>query len=63
MKRSEIRDCFIVCQKPGLRCAPSGLRLLNKQGRGRAFKLTIKPNAQTKRLTKAIDKAAAGRKR
>ena len=38
-------------------------QILNKQGRGRAYKLTIKPNEQTKRLTKAIDKAAAGRKR
>jgi hypothetical protein len=28
MKRSEIRDCFTVCKKPGLRCASSGLRLL-----------------------------------
>ena len=35
-------------------------QILNKQGRGRAYKLTIKPNEQTKRLTKAIDKAAAG---
>jgi hypothetical protein len=24
----EIRDCFIVREKPGLRCAPSGLCLL-----------------------------------
>lgn len=37
--------------------------ILNKQGRGRAYKLTIKPNEQTRRLTKAIAKAAAGRKR
>src|SRR5205809_898355 len=29
MERSEIRDCFIVCGEPGLRCAPSGLRLLS----------------------------------
>jgi len=33
----------------------------NKQGRGRAFKLTVKRNEQAKDLTKAIDKA--GRKR
>jgi predicted transcriptional regulator len=38
-------------------------QILNKQGRGRAYKLTIKRNAQTKRLTKVIDKAAASRKR
>jgi len=31
MKRSEIRGCFIVCEKPGLRCAPSGLRLLERE--------------------------------
>ena len=36
--------------------------ILNKQGRGRAYKLTIKPNEQTTRLTKAIDKAAARHK-
>jgi predicted transcriptional regulator len=34
----------------------------NKQGRGRAFKLTVKDNEQTRHLTRAIDKAA-GRKR
>src|SRR5712691_4196024 len=28
MKRSEIRGCFVAREKPGLRCAPSGLRLL-----------------------------------
>src|SRR2546421_13097770 len=38
-------------------------QILNKQGRGRAYQLTIKDNGQTKRLTKAIDKAAASRKR
>jgi len=26
MERSEIRACFVACEKPGLRCAPSGLR-------------------------------------
>src|SRR5438552_3940176 len=36
-------------------------QILNKQGRGRAYELTIKPNKQTKRLTKAIDKAASGK--
>src|SRR5262245_7265850 len=35
----------------------------NKQGRGRAFKLTIKHGAPARRLTKAIDKAAGGRGR
>ena len=34
----------------------------NKQGRGRAFKLLVKDNAQAKRLTQAIDKAASKRK-
>jgi len=38
-------------------------KILNKQGRGRAFKLLVKDNAATKRLTKAIDKAAGGRGR
>jgi DNA-binding MarR family transcriptional regulator len=38
-------------------------QITNKQGRGRAFKLTVKDNATAKRLTKAIDKAAGGRKR
>ena len=38
-------------------------QILNKQGRGRAFKLTVKNSAQAKRLTKAIDKAAAARGR
>src|SRR5256885_14975341 len=28
MKRSEIRGCCVAYEKPGLRCAPSGLRLL-----------------------------------
>jgi hypothetical protein len=28
MERSEIRGCFITRENPGLRCAPSGLRLL-----------------------------------
>ncbi|MFL5084266.1 MAG: hypothetical protein ACJ8FP_05570 [Xanthobacteraceae bacterium] len=37
-------------------------QITNKQGRGLAFKLTVKDNAETKRLTKAIDKAAAKRK-
>ena len=35
---------------------------LNKQGRGRAYHLVVKQNAKTKRLTKAIDKAASSRK-
>ena len=38
-------------------------KIKNKQGRGRAYQLTIKDTKETKRLTKAIDKAAAGRKR
>src|SRR3977135_3137061 len=27
MERSEIRGCCVAYEKPGLRCAPSGLRL------------------------------------
>jgi hypothetical protein len=38
-------------------------KILNKQGRGRAFRLTVKDSAPAKRLTKAIDKAAGGRPR
>jgi len=37
-------------------------QIVNKQGRGRAYKLTIKQNGKTKRLAKAIDKATSGRK-
>src|SRR5882762_8225911 len=36
-------------------------KILNKQGRGRAYKLTIKYTAKTKRLLEAIDKAAPGK--
>jgi len=36
--------------------------ILNKEGRGRAYHLTVKQNAKTRRLTKAIDKAASSRK-
>jgi predicted ArsR family transcriptional regulator len=32
-------------------------QILNKQGRGRAFQLSIKHNAKTKRLAAAIHKA------
>src|SRR5262245_14878482 len=35
---------------------------LNKQGPGRAYRLTVKRNSKTKPLTKAIDKAASKRK-
>jgi len=31
MKQSEIRGCFVAREKPGLRCAPSGLCLLFRQ--------------------------------
>jgi len=34
-------------------------QILNKQGRGRAFHLSIKPTPKTKRLLAAIDKATA----
>jgi len=34
----------------------------NRQGRGRAFKLTVKQNGKTRRLTKAIEKGARFRK-
>ena len=34
----------------------------NRQGRGRAFKLTVKQNGKTRRLTKAIEKGARSRK-
>ncbi len=37
-------------------------QILNKQGRGRAFHLSIKDNAKTRRLLKAIDKSG-GQKR
>lgn len=36
-------------------------KILNKQGRGRAYKLTIKYTAKTKRLLEAIDKATPGK--
>ena len=36
-------------------------QILNKQGRGRAFHLSIKHNAKTRRLVKAIEKS--GRKK
>jgi hypothetical protein len=35
MKRSEIRGCCVAYEKPGLRCAPSGLRLLISSWRSR----------------------------
>src|SRR5262245_9013037 len=35
---------------------------LNKQGRGRAYELTVKKNAKTRPLTKAIDKGTRSRK-
>jgi predicted transcriptional regulator len=38
-------------------------KILNKQGRGRAYQLTIKHTAKTKRLVKAIEKGTASRKR
>src|SRR5712691_9124664 len=34
-------------------------KILNKQGRGRAFHLSIKDNAKTRRLTRAIDKGGS----
>ena len=37
-------------------------QILNKQGRGRAYHLAVKQNAKTKRLTKAIEKAASPRR-
>lgn len=37
-------------------------QILNRQGRGRAYQLVIKQTPQTKRLVKAIEKAAAGKK-
>jgi len=37
-------------------------QILNKQGRGRAYRLTVKQNSKTKPLTKAIAKAASKRK-
>ena len=37
-------------------------QILNKQGRGRAYHLTVKQNRRTKPLTKAIAKAASKRK-
>ena len=38
-------------------------QILNKLGRGRAFHLSIKDNAKTRRLTRAIDKGGARRRR
>jgi predicted transcriptional regulator len=38
-------------------------QIKNKQGRGRAFKITIKDTKETRRLLRAIEKAAVGRKR
>jgi predicted transcriptional regulator len=38
-------------------------QILNKQGRGYAFALSIKPTPKTKRLLAAIDKATAKKKR
>ena len=38
-------------------------QILNKQGRGRAFHLSIKHNAKSRRLAKAIEKAGAKKKR
>ena len=38
-------------------------QIRNKRGRGRAFKITIKDTKETRRLVRAIEKAAAGRKR
>jgi hypothetical protein len=37
-------------------------QILNKQGRGRAFQLSIKHNAKTKRLAAAIAKGGAGKR-
>jgi len=38
-------------------------QILNKQGRGRAFHLSIKESAMTRRLTSAIEKSGAKKKR
>jgi predicted transcriptional regulator len=38
-------------------------QILNKQGRGRAFHLSIKESAMTRRLTNAIEKSGAKTKR
>lgn len=38
-------------------------QILNKQGRGRAFHLSIKNNAKTRRITKALERPGAKRKR
>jgi predicted transcriptional regulator len=38
-------------------------QIRNKQGRGRAFKLTIKDTKETRKLLKAIGQSAAGPKR
>jgi predicted ArsR family transcriptional regulator len=39
------------------------VRILNKQGRGRAFHLAIRAGAQSRRLTRAIESASAKKKR
>src|SRR5262245_22811933 len=36
-------------------------QIKNKQGRGRAYKLTIKDTKETRQLLKAIEKSGAGR--
>lgn len=36
-------------------------RILNRQGRGYAFKLSIKHTAKSKKLIEAINRAAAGK--
>jgi predicted transcriptional regulator len=38
-------------------------QILNKQGRGRAFLLTIKDTAKAKRITKALEQSRAKRRR
>jgi chromosome segregation and condensation protein ScpB len=38
-------------------------KIRNKQGRGRAYRLTVKYSAKTKRLLDAIEKATPGNRR
>ena len=38
-------------------------KILNRQGRGYAFQLSVKDNTRTRRLTKAIDKGGSKKRR
>src|SRR5947208_1510577 len=67
MTRSEIRGCFVGREKPGLRCAPSGLRLLRRCREVRSmlrrmlpFPFRMRSNEFSKILEEYRIKAACG---